>query len=183
MHTELTGNGLTLRIITAADVPRFHQAVRASAPEIGRFMSWCHDDYSLEEAQSWQVDCEQAWATDSSYPLLVTSTASHEILGVVDINQINRDHHIGNLGYWMVSAHTRQGVATAAAGMMARFGLTQLGLARLEIVTLVHNTASRRVAEKLGATFECIARNRLSGWGRSHDAAMYSLTPDDLKRA
>jgi RimJ/RimL family protein N-acetyltransferase len=81
------------------------------------------------------------------------------------------------------TADHHRGRCAAVSSGRARFGLTQLGLARLEIVTLVHNTASRRVAEKLGATFECIARNRLSGWGRSHDAAMYSLTPDDLKRA
>ena len=145
-------------------------------------MSWCHDDYSLEEAQSWQQLCEQAWTTESSYPLLVTDAASGDPLGMVDINQISRDHHIGNLGYWIVSSQTRRGVATAAARMMAHFGLTELGLVRLEIVTMVDNTASRRVAEKLGATLECIARNRLMGWGRPHDAAVYSLTTADLRR-
>ncbi len=47
---------------------------------------------------------------------------------------------------------------------------------------MVDNTASRRVAEKLGATLECIARNRLMAWGRPHDAAVYSLTTADLQR-
>jgi RimJ/RimL family protein N-acetyltransferase len=46
----------------------------------------------------------------------------------------------------------------------------------------VHNAASRRVAEKLGARLECIARNRLMGWGRPHDAAVYSLVPSDVER-
>lgn len=145
-------------------------------------MSWCRADYSLEETQAWQLDCQRAWATQSSYPLLITDTATGDILGVVDINQINREHNIGNLGYWVVSAHSGKGIVTAAARMMAHFGLTELGLTRLEIVTMVHNAASRRVAEKLGATFECIARNRLMGWGKPHDAAVYSLTPSDLER-
>lgn len=180
MRRILEERGLTLRLIEAGDVPRFHRAVRESAAEVGRFMSWCHAEYSLEEAQAWQLDCQRAWDTDSSYPLLITSSASGDVLGVVDINQINREHQIGNLGYWVVSAHAGKGVVTAAARMMARFGLTELGLARLEIVTLVHNAASRRVAEKLGATLECVARNRLMGWGKPHDAAVYSLTPADL---
>jgi RimJ/RimL family protein N-acetyltransferase len=131
MEKILTGNGLTLRRIAPADAPRFHQAVRSSAKEIGRWMSWRHDDYSLEEAQSWQLLCEQAW-TGSSYPLLITDAASDDLLGMVDINQISR-------------------------------------------------IAGRRVAEKLGATPECIARNRLMERGRPHDAAVCSLTTADLQ--
>ena len=44
---------------------------------------------------------------------------------------------------------------------------------------LTHNKASARVAEALGATFECEARNRLYFQGRPHDAFVYSLVPED----
>jgi RimJ/RimL family protein N-acetyltransferase len=42
------------------------------------------------------------------------------------------------------------------------------------------NHASRRTAEKTGAHFEAIARQRLWANGMPHDAAVYGLTPADL---
>jgi ribosomal-protein-serine acetyltransferase len=39
---------------------------------------------------------------------------------------------------------------------------------------------SQRVAEKSGALREGVLRNRLLLHGKIHDAAMYSLTPEDL---
>jgi ribosomal-protein-serine acetyltransferase len=49
---------------------------------------------------------------------------------------------------------TGQGIATAAVRLIARFGFEDLGLRRLELLVAVDNMASRRVAEKVGATFE-----------------------------
>ena len=64
--------------------------------------------------------------------------------------------------------------------MMAEFGFTELGLTRLEIVVAEGNHASRGLAEKLNATFEAIAQNRLILRGRPIAAAVYSLLPNQL---
>ena len=141
-------------------------------------MSWCDADYSLREAQAWLASCQAAWLQESSYPFLIVETASQEVIGSVDINQLNREHNFGNIGYWVSSAHSGKGVATAAVTLILQFGFIETGFTRLEIVALTENTASRRVAEKVGASFECIARNRLFAWGKPHDAAVYSIVPE-----
>jgi ribosomal-protein-serine acetyltransferase len=75
----------------------------------------------------------------------------------------------------------RQGVAAAAAQLVARFGFQRLGLVRIEIVTQLDNQPSRRTAEKTGAKFEGIARQRLCVREQPHDAAVYALVPEDLR--
>ncbi len=53
------------------------------------------------------------------------------------------------------TGQTGQGIATAAVRLIARFGFEDLGLLRLlELLIAADNLASRRVAEKVGATFE-----------------------------
>jgi RimJ/RimL family protein N-acetyltransferase len=64
--------------------------------------------------------------------------------------------------------------------MVARFGFGRLGLIRIEIIALPDNRPSRRTAEKLGARFEAIARQRLWARGQACDAAVYALIPQDL---
>jgi RimJ/RimL family protein N-acetyltransferase len=44
----------------------------------------------------------------------------------------------------------------------------------------VDNTASIRVAEKVGAVFEGVLRNRVGHRGEPRASRMYSLVPEDL---
>lgn len=180
MRTSFTNGVITIRPFEPEDIPSFFSAVRSSADVLVRWMPWCHAEYSIDEAKAWLATCQAEWAQGTSYPFLIVEPNTNEVLGSVDINQINRDHNFGNIGYWVASSHTGRGIATAAVKMVTRFGFAEIGFMRLEIVALVENGASRRVAEKAGAKFECIARNRLVGWSKSHDAAIYSLIPTDV---
>jgi len=178
MRTVFSDGVITIRPFEPEDVPGFFAAVRASADVLGRWMPWCHADYSMDEATAWLATCQAEWARGTSYPFLIIESKSHGVIGSVDINQINREHSLGNIGYWVSSAHCGKGIATAAVKLVIQFGFVEIGLAGLEIVALTQSVASRRVAEKAGATFECIVRNRLVGWDKSHDAAVYSIIPD-----
>lgn len=180
MRTSFNDGVISIRPFEPKDVPSFFSAVRSSVAVLARWMPWCHAEYSIGEAKAWLETCQAEWARGASYPFLIVEPKRNEVIGGVDINQINRDHNFGNIGYWVSSSHAGRGVATAAVKMVANFGFAEVGLMRLEIVALADNAASRRVAEKAGAKFECVARNRLAGWGKSHDAAVYSLVPTDL---
>jgi ribosomal-protein-serine acetyltransferase len=163
------------------DAPSFLAAVRASLPGLAQSMPWCKLSYSLEDATAWIVFAEEAWSTQKEYPLGIFESSSGAVVGGTGINQINRTHSIGNIGYWVSTPHTGRGVAKLAARQAAWLGFEQLGLNRLEIVALTENIASQRVALGIGATFECIARNRLYAHGRAQAAMIYSLTPQDTK--
>ena len=85
-----------------------------------------------------------------------------------------------NLGYWVRTSATGRGVATAAVRLAAHFGFESLDLIRIEIVMAVANLASRRVAEKAGATLEGTLRECLYLDGNAHDAYLFSLIPADF---
>lgn len=163
-----------------ADAAELHAAVRESLDSVGRWLPWCHADYGLEQATAWSAHCRAAWQAGEQFAFAVCDAASGELLGGCGLNQLNTAHRNANLGYWVRASRQGQGVAAAAARLVARFGFIELGLIRIEIVTLPGNHASRRVAAKLGAAFEGIARQRLWAWDRAHDAAVHALIPADL---
>lgn len=172
-----------VRPFEPADAPSMFAAVRASLPDLADWMPWCTPDYSLEQAESWVSFAQQVWAERTHFPLAIIERASGAVVGGVGINQIGWAHRVGNIGYWVSTPHRGRGVARFAAQQAAQLGFVELGLTRLEIVTLPHNMASQRVAESLGATREGIARNRLVVHGVAHDAVMYSLVPSDMERS
>ena len=175
MATVLTGNGIVVRPHEADDIAPMFAAIGESTATVGRWMSWCNPGYSLHDATAWFERSAKAWATDGDREFGIFDAASREVLGCVGINQINRLNNFANMGYWVRSSREGQGVASTAARLASGYAFAELGLARIEIVVLPDNTASRRVAEKIGAHFECLARNRLQFKGTTRDAAMYSL--------
>ena len=170
------------RRLQPEDAPSFLFAVRASLPGLAQWLPWCKEDYALEDAAAWIGFTQAAWSSRSEFPLGIFESGSGSVVGGTGVNQINNVHRIGNIGYWVSTPHTGRGVAKLAARQAALLGFGELGLARLEIVALTTNLASQRVAQGIGATLECTARNRLHFQGQPHDAVVYSLTPEDTQR-
>jgi ribosomal-protein-serine acetyltransferase len=177
---ELTDELIFLRPYCEADVEHLYSAVRESIPEVSRWLSWCHENYSLEESRNFVNSRRIASQGDEWYSFAVFEKASDKFVGGVGLNFINRVHQIANLGYWVRTSAAGRGFATRATRLAAHFGFAHLGLRRIEIVAAVDNVASQRVAEKAGAIRECVARKRLLVNGESHDAVVYSLIPEDL---
>ena len=142
-------------------------------------MPWCHAGYSEAEARSWFEQCLANSRAERAYDVGIFTADGHEVLGGVGINQLNAQHNFANVGYWVRESHQRRGVATRAVQTIAGYGFDHLRLTRLEIVVAVDNLASRRVAEKIGAVYECIARNRLVVRGQPIRAAVYSIIPGE----
>ena len=60
----------------------------------------------------------------------------------------------GHIGYWVDRNYINRGYMTQAVALVTDFAFTSLMLHRLEINLRPENSASRRVAEKAGFTFE-----------------------------
>lgn len=173
---SIRSNQLVLRPLTAADTDVFVAAVRESVVSVGRWMDWCHADYSAEEALQWIARCTAMREEGIAFEFGIFS-AGGEFLGGAGLNQFDVQNNFCNLGYWVRESRQRQGIASLAAGMLAGYGLDELGLTRIEIVVAEGNEPSAAVARKIGAMYEGRARNRLIVAGQPVAAAVFSLIP------
>jgi RimJ/RimL family protein N-acetyltransferase len=177
---ELGDGRLRLRPWQEDDTGDLHDAVRESMASVGRWQPWCHADYGLDDAAAWIEHCWQGWRSGAHYSLAICEAGSGKLLGGIGLNQINQSHRSANMGYWVRQSQQRQGLAAEAGVLLARFGFERLGLIRIEIVAEPGNLPSQRVAEKIGARFEAIARQRLWIHQQARDAAIYALLPRDM---
>jgi ribosomal-protein-serine acetyltransferase len=178
----LARNTVRIRRSQVDDAELTLAAVRASMTELTRWTPWAHPDYSLEDARIWLELCTEGWDKGTQYSFVAVDIATGEILGDCSISQINRMHGFANLGYWVRSTATGQGLGSALARRVARFGIEGVQLNRLEILAAVANRASQRVAEKAGATREGVLRSRLILRDEIQDAVLFSLTARDFGR-
>jgi ribosomal-protein-serine acetyltransferase len=164
----------SLRTYTDDDASSLWEAVHESVAEVSRWLPWCHAQYSLGEALDWIRSRAQLAAEAREYTFAIVGEDGR-FLGGCGINQINRIHRFGNLGYWVRTSATGRGVATEAVRQIAEFAFRNTDLVRLEIVCAVGNDRSQRVARRAGGVREGVLRHRLLLHAQPTDAVMYCL--------
>jgi ribosomal-protein-serine acetyltransferase len=180
-NIQLIGEWILLRAYRPDDVDGMYEAINESVPEISLWMDWCHPGYAREESETWIKSQDEPWEKGTAYSFTIIEKKSGIHIGGCGINQINTGNKFANLGYWVRTSQTKQGVATAATLLLAEWGFRELKLNRIEIIADTGNKISQHVAEKAGAKREGVLRNRLVIKGSPVDAVMFSLTPADFK--
>ena len=173
-------DNILIRPFQAADAEPMHEAAVESMEDLCAWMTWCRPEYAVADARAFIAGCGPAWKRGAHFSFAIIDARNREFLGSAGLNNLNAAHKVANIGYWVRSSASGRGVATTATRLIAAFALRSLGLNRLEILIPEVNVASQRVAQKAGAKFEGLLRNRLVIAGGCHDAALYSILPADL---
>ena len=124
----------------------------------------------MARRRDWTTGDHASWA-------LVDGT---DLLGSISLHRIDREQGDGEIGFWIAPAARGHGLAVLADEAACRWAFADLGLHRNQLFHAVENTASARVAEKAGFTYE--GRLRLSHRyrdGLRHDELLWArLTTD-----
>ena len=176
---ELPGEGIVLRPWRDDDAPAIIAACQD--PEIVRWLPVIPSPYGEREAREYLEQCRLNWELGETYNFAIVDEAG-ELLGSIAMSV--RRFSVGHIGYWVVPAARRRGVASKALQTLCRWAVDELGLKRLELMTDPDNVASQGVAEKAGFQREALLRSNLEYRdGSRRDSVMFSLLPEELGRA
>lgn len=180
LSDEITDGTIAMHPFHLPDADELYEAVHESLRELKPWMSWAHDQYSLQEAKEFIRITRSRWEEGTLFAFAITDAKSGSILGGCSLSHIHPVYHLCNLGYWVRTRRRGEGIAVRATRLAARYAFEKIGLIRVEVVMAVHNVASQRVAEKAGAHYEGILHNRMVVGREIYDAHMYSLIPEDF---
>ncbi len=167
---------LRLRRFRFRDARPLAEAVGHSLPELSRWLPWAQGLYGLPEARIFIKSSARSWRRGRAFDFSVRlKTGTPEIVGGLGIWHTSHTEKSGEIGYWIRSDLTGIGLATEAAGAVVALGFENMGLHRILMRIAVGNHPSRRVAEKLGFTYEGVAREEILVRGQWMDHEVYSL--------
>jgi RimJ/RimL family protein N-acetyltransferase len=176
---ELRSNGITLRQWRESDAPAIIAACQD--PEIVRWLPVIPSPYGEPEAREYLEQCRLNWELGECYQFAIVD-GSGELLGSIAMRMLR--FSVGHIGYWVVPQARRRGVASTALETLCRWAVDELGMKRLELMTDPENVASQGVAERAGFQREALLRSNLEYRdGSRRDSVMFSLLPDELRRA
>jgi RimJ/RimL family protein N-acetyltransferase len=125
------------------------------------WLPWAND-YDRSVAQRFIRDSAAAWAEGKAFDFAVrTLDDPNRHVGNVSVWWTSRQNGIGEIGYWIRSDVTGQGVGTEVTARAVQIGFEELMAHKLVLRIAMGNVASERIAERLGFTFEGTLRDEV----------------------
>lgn len=168
---------IKIRPYLPSDAEALYDAARESIAEVQPWMTWCHPNYAISDAEAWIEATINGRESNSFYDFAVL--ADEQYAGGCGINHINWVDRVANVGYWVRSSLAGRGIASMAARHAIEWAFENTNLNRIEIVAACDNIRSQRVAEKIGATRDATLKKRTMVSGRAVDAILYSVIRPD----
>ncbi len=159
---SLNTEHLVLRPPQAGDGPTFQAAVAESLPELRRFLGalpWIAAEQTAESAEIYCRNAHANFVARKDLSLFVFDKVGGDLIGGVGLHRTVWATPKTEVGYWCRSSKLGRGYVSEAVSALTRFAFTQLGMARVELITDEANHASRRVADRCGFTLEGTLRH------------------------
>jgi RimJ/RimL family protein N-acetyltransferase len=157
----LADGRVRLRRHAAEDRRGLVDAVNRSLPELRPWMSWAQAPATAESIGVFLADSRAAWEKRREFGYAIRPAAGDpkeaEIIGSCGL-RVEARTGLAEIGYWVRTDRTGQGVATSAARALTLAAREMRGVVRIEIHCDAANGASRAVAGKLGYRLDHIER-------------------------
>ncbi len=175
----LTDGVVTLRPWQSGDEDSLVRALDGD-PEITIWLELIPQPYREPEARMWVAQSSAMWREGAASPFAVL--AEGEVVGGCGINWIDREHAVGDIGYWLRGDARGSGYVTRAVRLAARWAF-DCGCERLQLRADSENEDSLRVAERAGFTREGVQRSARYNprLGRRMNFVVFSLLPGELR--
>ena len=149
VFTDLATDRLTLRPWRPSDVPSLHRLL--SDWEVIRTLARVPFPYSLQDAETWVSSSRDRMQAGEAYNLAITGLDGEQEILVGGIGlRITAESRSAELGYWVGRAYWGHGVASEAAGRLARWALANLAIDHVSATVFTDNPASLSVMRRIG---------------------------------
>ncbi|MBG6192483.1 RimJ/RimL family protein N-acetyltransferase [Arthrobacter sp. CAN_A212] len=173
------GEGLLLRPWGRDDAETVYQACQD--PDIIRWTT-VPFPYTRDHAAMFTQSAESNWQKRTGVAFAVVSEETGAVFASCGLVDVDDSDSTVEVGYWVAPWARRRGVATAAAGGVARWAIEDLGAQRVTLEAAAVNHGSQQVALNAGFTHEGVQRSKAARFDERYDMVLFSLLPADLSR-
>ncbi|MGL5806343.1 MAG: GNAT family N-acetyltransferase [Xenococcaceae cyanobacterium] len=158
-----------LHLTDAAQVQKL-----AGAKEIAMNTLSIPHPYQDGVAEKWIELSQKGFERGHLFNLAIVEKQTDFLCGSIGLS-IDKVHDRAELGYWIGVEFWGRGYCTEAAVAVINYGFEVLNLHRIHASYLTRNSASGRVMQKIGMTYEGCCQQHIKKWGQFQDLALYGI--------
>ncbi len=176
---DLSTERLLLRKIRLNDAPDMFEY--SKDPEVTRYLLW--DPHpNVEHTRNYIDYLQDRYRDGKYYDWAVILKSSGKMIGTCGFSSILPEHRSAEVGYVLNPAFRGQGIAGEALSAVLDFAFRKMALNRVEAKCVAENASSERVMQKVGMTFEGVARSALLVKGEFKNIKIYSMLRSEYVR-
>lgn len=174
----LESERLLFRVIVKEDAADFY--AYAKDPEVSRYLLWSPHP-SLRYTERCIENTASLYREGLFFDFALIDKESGRMIGTAGMTRIDVENRVGEVGYVLSREFWHRGLATEALAVILSFAFHELSLHRVEARFLEGNTASLRVMEKNGMTFEGYWRDALLVKGAYRTVGVCAMLEEEYK--
>jgi RimJ/RimL family protein N-acetyltransferase len=147
-----------VRIPRAGDGAPITAVTRESQPEIAQWLGWAVDEPDEEKNEALMRRSYAHYILREDFRFTIIHKASGDYIGMTGLHYVNWIIPRCEIGYWMRTSYTGQGIMTEVVTGLTDFAFTHCLMERVNIRMDTENGASVAVAQKCGYVQEGILR-------------------------
>ncbi len=170
---------LSLRELRQADAA--DTFAYCSNPLSAKYALW-HPHTDIAETRmyiSWQ---KKMWRRGGFVLWAIAAKSTGKVIGTCSLTKDSGQTGIAELGYGILSEWWGNGYCTEAVSAVLEYAFSELGAVRIYARMLTENTASARLACRVGMQYEGTLKKAIICKGKPRDLAVYALTDDSYKK-
>ncbi|HBE80669.1 MAG TPA: GNAT family N-acetyltransferase [Firmicutes bacterium] len=173
---QLKTDRLILRKITPADAGDIFEY--ASDEEVSRYVIW-DTHKTIEDSREFIRLTLERYERDEAGDWGIVWRENGKLIGTAGFGWHDMNNRRAEIGYVLARPYWGQGIMPEAARRIVQFGFEEMGLNRVECCHFLPNEKSGRVMQKVGMSFEGIARERILAKDRFWDIKQYAILRSD----
>lgn len=128
------------------------------------------------------IEGQQKALSNGEHPVSAVFTVSEnsKLLGICGISEIPDGHNIAMVGYQLTPSAWGKGVGTCCAQFLVHYAKSYLKVRKLFGDCVTENTASIKILEKCGFSFEGVIKEKYELNGKLHDNSWFGLRMEDV---
>lgn len=155
--------------------------IESDRPHIEAFIDAMSETKTLKDELAFLKMKLHGYAEGTDYLFIILQ--DQEICGCIDIHGIDQKVGKGEIGYWLHSSFTKQGIVTKSVEAVCSLAFTEFGLNKLLIFVDVENDASNRVAQRCGFALTSTEPQDSLLFGKLRDMNHYTLLKEHYKKS
>lgn len=153
----------------------------ACREDVTEFLLWSPHP-SVGYTREYLAYIEARYARGEFFDWAIALAESGKMIGTVGFTKIYPSHNSAEIGYVLNPEYHKQGIGYEAAKRIVDFGFNELELHRIEARFMKGNTASKRLMEKLGMTFEGYSRDSMLVKGKYRTVGTCSILRNEWEQ-
>lgn len=169
---RLETDRLLLRALTVSDAEDMYDY--AHRADVTKHLTW--DPHpNISYTREYLAYISAHYRAGDFFDWAVVDRESDRMIGTCGFTRFHYEADSAEIGYVIHPSYWGRGIATEAVDAVIRFGFQRLELNRIEARFMEGNTASRRVMEKNGMSFEGMMRQSMYIKGEYRNVGVCSL--------